>query len=166
MLAWQQRPDEEAHLFNPAFCCFLITKSVEDFAKQTKHGLVLPLAFLVLPVVLHKDTRHALPGKTTTQMLAWIQDHPERLIGFAERSQRMRLITKEALMFGLAHGFLAIGTDATLVVGPKRVSTTNEVFAQSTDEVRECLDRARFFGRWLAGAGTPGTIMASWGVAP
>jgi hypothetical protein len=166
MLPWHQRSEEEAYLFNPAFCAVLIASTVQDFSKQTKQGLTLSLVFVILPVILHKDTRRALPSTTATSMLAWLQSHKENLIGFAERCQRMRLITREAIIFGVAHEFLEVGPNAALVVGRTKLSTMSDFMNQSTDEVRECVDRARFFGRWLARAGTPGTIMASWGVAP
>jgi hypothetical protein len=166
MLAWEKRAVEEANLFNPAFCGALIVKAVEDFGRKTNHGFSLPLTFLVLPIVLHRGTREALPGSTITSLLAWLQDNRQQLVDFPDRVRRLKSITQEAIMFGLSQGVLAVAQDGSLHVGRNKIPVTERSMGSFTREARECIDRARFIGRWLATAGTTATIMASWGVAP
>jgi hypothetical protein len=166
MLAWEKRAVEEANLFNPAFCGVLIVKAVEDFGKKTNHGFSFPLAFLVLPVVLHRGTREALPGSTITSLLPWLQDNRQQLVDFPDRVRRLKSITQEAIMFGLSQNVLAVAQDGDLHAGLKKIPVTERSMEVFTRETRECIDRARFLGRWLATAGTAATIMASWGVAP
>jgi len=82
MQPWSKRVVEEANLFNPAFCAVLLARASEEFTKKTQQPLPFALAFLVLPVVLHRGTRAALPGSTVTSLLPWVQEHREQLVNF------------------------------------------------------------------------------------
>lgn len=166
MQPWKNRVIEEANLFNPAFCATLIAKATDEYQKKAHRPLPYSLTYLLLPVVLHGRTREALPGSTITSLLSWIQDNREHLTDFAVRVRRLRRITREALLFGTQHGSLAINTDGGIVVGAKRRSPTEKRTELFTEEVRECVDRAGFLGRWFAVAGTTATIFAAWGVSP
>jgi len=166
MQLWSNRVVEEANLFNPAFCAVLLAKAAEDFTKKTQQPLPFPLAFLVLPVVLHHGTRAALPGSTVSSLLTWIQEHREQLVNFSGRVQSLRAITKEAILFGTQHETLAIAHSGGIVVGSRKQTATEKRTSLFTDEARECVDRAGFLGRWLAAAGTSATIYSAWGIAP
>jgi hypothetical protein len=166
MQPWSNRVVEEANLFNPAFCATLLAKTADEFSKKANRPLPFALAFLVLPIVLHRGTRLALPGSTITSLLPWIQDNREQLVDFAVRVQRLRGITQEALLFGVQHEILALTVGGDLEVGAKRQATTSRRTGLFTDEARDCVDRAGFVGRWFAGAGTTATIYASWGITP
>jgi hypothetical protein len=163
---WANRVIEEANLFNPAFCATLLAKTVEDFRKRAARPFPFALAFLVLPIVLHQGTRAALPGSTVTSLLPWIQDNREQLVDFAVRVQRLRAITREAIMFGVQNSTLQFNAEGDLTIGPKRQSATARRTELFTPEVRECVDRAGFIGRWFAAAGTTATIYAAWGISP
>jgi hypothetical protein len=163
---WSKRVVEEANLFNPAFCATLLAKSAGEFTAKTQQPLPFALGFLVLPVVLHQATRSALPTSTVTSLLPWIQEHREQLVDFALRVQRLRDITREAILFGVQHETLAISERGQIMVGSKRTIASEKRTGLFTDEARRCVDRAGFVGRWFAVAGTTATIYASWGVAP
>ena len=83
MQRWSSRVVEEAYLFNPAFCGTLLAKTTEDFTKKSGRQFPFALAFLVLPVVLHRGTRSALPGSTVTSLLPWTQENRQQLVDFA-----------------------------------------------------------------------------------
>lgn len=166
MQPWSKRAVEEANLFNPAFCATLLAKSAEEFAKRAGRPFPFALAFLVLPVVLHQGTREALPGTTITSLLPWIQEHREQLVDFAVRVQRLREITREAILFAVQHETLVLTEQGYIVIGRKRRSATERRTGLFTSEARECVDRAGFIGRWFAAAGTTATIYAAWGIAP
>jgi Family of unknown function (DUF6521) len=166
MQVWSNRVVEEANLFNPAFCAVLLAKAAEEFTKKTQQPFPFALAFLVLPVVLHRGTRAALPGSTVTSLLPWMQEHREQLVNFAERVQSLRAITREALLFGTQHATLAIADSGGITVGARKQSATEKRTGLFTDEARECVERAGFLGRWFAAAGTPGTIYSAWGITP
>jgi hypothetical protein len=166
MQRWTERVVEEANLFNPAFCAMLLAKCADEFTGKAHQPMPFALGFLVLPVVLHPGTRSALPPSTITSLLPWIQEHQEQLIDFAVRVQRLRDITREAILFGVQHETLAISERGEITVGPKRTKASEKWTGLFTDEARQCVDRAGFLGRWFAVAGTTATIYASWGVAP
>jgi ABC-three component (ABC-3C) system Middle Component 3 len=163
---WPDRVIEEANLFNPAFCATLLGKAVEEFNKKTGRSFPFALAFLVLPIVLHRGTREALPGPTITSILAWLQDNRQHLVGFPMRVKRLRTITREAILFGVQHQTLALSPDGGLTRGPKRQVVTEKRTPLFTVEARDCVDRAGFMGRWFAVAGTTAAIFASWGITP
>ena len=164
--SWGDRAVEEANLFNPAFCATLLAKSGEEFMKKAARPLPFALSFLVLPVVLHRATREALPSTTVTSLLPWIQDHGDQLVGFGIRVQRLRSITREAIIFGLAYQTLSMNDEGDLLVGAKRLTVTERRTQFFTDEARACVDRSGFLGRWFAAAGTIATIYSAWGVTP
>jgi hypothetical protein len=166
MQPWPDRVIEEANLFNPAFCATLLVKAVEEFGKKAGRPFPFALTFLVLPIVLHRGTREALPGSTTTSLLPWLQDNRQHLVDFPIRVRRLRAITQEAILFGIQHQTLALSPDGGLTMGAKRQAVTERRTPLFTVEARGCVDRAGFMGRWFAAAGTTATIFASWGVAP
>jgi hypothetical protein len=166
MQPWSSRTIEEANLFNPAFCATLLAKAAEDYAKKTGRPLPFALAFLVLPIVLHRATRVALPNTTITSLLAWIQDNRESLVNFGSRVKKLRAITREAIMFGLAQQTLALEVSGDLSLGGKRKSPTEKRTELFTEEARECVDRAGFIGRWFSSAGTDAAIYSAWRIAP
>jgi hypothetical protein len=164
--SWSKRVLEEANLFNPAFCVTLLAKTADEFAKKAQRPLPFSLTFLVLPIVLHQETRLTLPVTTITALLPWIQEHREQVVDFALRVQRLRAITQEAIVFGVQHAILALTETGDIAVGVKRQTTTERRTALFTDEARECVERAGFIGRWFAAAGTVATIYSAWGVTP
>jgi hypothetical protein len=163
---WPDRVIEEANLFNPAFCATLLVKAVEEFNKKAGRPFPFALTFLILPIVLHRGTREALPGSTITSLFAWLQDNRQHLVDFPMRVKRLRTITREAILFGLQHQTLALSPGGDLTRGPHRQAVTEKRTPLFTAEAHACVDRAGFMGRWFAVAGTTATIFASWGVTP
>jgi len=157
---------EEANLFNPAFGAVLLAKAADEFTRKTHRQFPFALAFLVLPIVLHRGTRSALPGSTITALLPWIQGNREQLVNFAPRVQALKPITKEAILFGAQNQTLALTDSGGIAVGARRQTPTERRTGLFTDEARECVDRAGFLGRWFAAAGSPATIYSAWGVTP
>jgi|SRR5882724_7231551 len=166
MQFWSRRAVEEANLFNPAFGAVLLAKAAEEFAKKSRGPFPFALGFLVLPIVLHRGTRSALPGSTITSLLPWIQGNREQLVNFALRVQSLRSITREAILFGTQNETLALTESGGIAVGAKRQTVTERRTGLFTEEARECVDRAGFLGRWFAAAGTTAAIYSAWGVTP
>ena len=166
MQSWRLRAIEEANLFNPAFCAMLLARAADDFTKKAKRALPFPLAFLVLPVVLHRETRQALPHSTITSVLPWVQNNREHLVEFSSRVTQIRDITREALIFGVQHEVLSLSETGDVKAILRRRSAVSKNADLFTNEVNDCLERAGFVGRWFAAAGSTATIFAAWGVAP
>lgn len=163
MRPWPQRPVEIAHLFNPAFCGLLLREGVVGFGEHDQSGMPYPLSFVLLPIVLHKCTRDALPGTVSTRMHPWIQDNQEVRIGFAARCTAIAAHTREAALFAISAGLVVLSGDARISATRMRLKK----FPWPTDsESMACLRKAHFLGRWMASAGDVATIFAMWGIRP
>lgn len=159
------RSQEEKNLFNPPFCSLLLTLAVDDYVRAAGRGMPYPLAYLTLPIVLHKPTRDALPSRTTKSLSSWLEENQEMKVSFVDRTIALGEFIRAAILFGCRHNALTFNSDGLLEsrtkprgIGPYRAS--------ATDEVRDCLARAQFLGRWMASAGDIATVMALWGVRP
>jgi hypothetical protein len=166
MEPWSARAIEEANLFNPAFCAMLLAKTCKEYTKKTQEPLPFPLAFVVLPIVLHPKTREALPYSTVTSLVSWTQEHRADLVQFGAHARVLMPYTREAIMFGVSNGTLSVVDSGGIDTGSAYVSPTERRTELFTSEVRDCLERAGFVGRWFAGAGTSATIYSALGVAP
>jgi len=163
MPSWTERPTEIANLLNPAFCALLLAQAVRGYQEESAAGMPYALAFLVLPLVLHKPTRDALPNSIASRMHPWLETNQQAQVGFADRCIAVADYTKEALIYSVALRLLRIGADARLETAFQRMRrptwpTDSEPFA--------CFDGARFLGRWLSHAGQTATIFAMWGIRP
>jgi hypothetical protein len=101
MKPWAERTREEAHLLNPSFCCVTIASACSGYTESCGQTLSFALAFMVLPIILHKHTRESLPRTSRTSVPAWLQEHAEARIGFHERLMALQPFTREAMLYGL-----------------------------------------------------------------
>jgi hypothetical protein len=163
--AWRLRPLEEANLLNPAFLALLSSRIADGHREVTGRGLPWALVYLALPVVLHEETREALPRDVRGDMAGWTRAQPLLVEGLAARAPALRPLVTEALLFGLAHG-LVRRDGALLEPGRLRRRTAAVPWREPTDDFRACAIRAAFFGRWCAVSGAPATVYALWGLRP
>lgn len=161
MLPWQQRPPELANLFNPAFCALVLHHAVAGFEEKAGKGMDFGLTFLVLPLVLQRATREALPKSTTAKFHAWIQDHEEVRVGLVKRMTTMVPLAKESMLFAMQHQALALGDNGLLLALPIKLTGFTP---PSPSDTLECLKRATFLGRWFGINGNAGAILAAWGI--
>jgi len=160
---WLKRPIEIAHLLNPAFCSSLLCESIAGFEQEVGAGMPYAIAFLALPVVLHKPTRDLLPKSIVTKLHAWTQKNQSVRIGFAERVRWTIPYTKEALHYATMAELIYISDDGILVSKKKRL---RKLAWPKTSEPSVCKNKARFVGRWFSLAGDTSTLLAMWGVRP
>jgi hypothetical protein len=158
----EDRPEEEFALFNPAFVVRLLHEAARQHQPVRKESLPLPYAYLIPPLVLHGPTRRALPLTVSSQMASWAQDHPALLGDLAERASALVPIVGEACCFGLRHGVLLFD-EAGFLAGQLRRRPRG---LETTPEVSECISRAGFMGRWLAGQPDVATVYSMWGLRP
>ena len=165
MSLWTGRPSEERSLLNPSFCSCLLWQAAEGYKSISQEFLPFELSFLVLPIVLHRVTREALPATIRTSLAVWIDDNPLARSRVADRSRMLVKFTKEAMMFGGLHGLLEFKAGG-IIANPQGKKLISADMKDSTDEVRACVKRAEFVGKWLANSGSSGTVMAIFGVRP
>lgn len=163
MRPWSTRPKEAANLLNPAFCCTVLSAAVSNYSLQDNLGMPYPLAFIIMPVILHKQTRILLPFNTRTSLAAWLEEKPTVRIQFYERATSLKPFVREAILFGAANGWLSIESGR---LKSQLVDSRFKNFLQYLDgEARECVLRARLVGKWFASAGSAETVMSLWEVS-
>jgi hypothetical protein len=165
MMAWSSRPGEEKALLSPSFCSMLLWSAAGGYSSGAGGPLPLDVTFLVLPIVLHCETRELLPKAVTTSLAVWLAEHPLARSRIAERAARLVAFTKEALMFGGLHGLLDLA-GGSVTANADWKSKVAGALRSPSDEVRACAKRADFVGKWFAKAGSPATVMALVGVKP
>lgn len=164
MLAWEDRPIEIANLLNPAFCGAILQRTIRAYNQEEGAGFPYALAFLVLPIVVHAETRLSISTRQRPILLAWLHLHPEAKIAFAERVQSLLPVTNETLTFLLQVMGATLDEQGSLfakAVEGKQIKTIYE-----DEKVKDYFDKASYVGRWFARAGTVSTIFAAWGVRP
>jgi hypothetical protein len=165
MTSWPQRSREERALLNPSFCANLLWYGASGYAGVDGSALSFEEAFLVLPFVLHRETREALPRGTNTSLAVWLDDNPLVRGRIATRAQLLVPFTKEGMLFAGAHGFIHI-KEGRVRANEAWKQVVNSLVRGSSDEVRECVKRAEFVGKWFAMAGSASTVLALMGVRP
>jgi hypothetical protein len=166
VIPWAQRTLEERRLLNPAFGAQLIWRSARGYASVNEGALSLEESFLVLPMVLHGEIRQSLPRDTRTSMAVWLETEALARRWIAAGARRLVPFTKEALLFGGVHGFIAIEGSQVRATEQGWTKIEARLLKQTTDEVRECVKRAEFLGKWLAQTGSAPTVLALLGVRP
>lgn len=162
--AWHERPPEEARNLNPAFCGELIGRAICEYHKARNAPLNLAVSFLILPLSLHKPTRDQLPGRANVAFAGWVADKNPLLAELPGRVNRLRPITREALLFAVRHQLLAI-EEGGLVPGASPVRLTAKI-SPTTDDANDARRAAGMLGRWFANQGTQTAILQGMGVAP
>jgi hypothetical protein len=159
---WQNRPIEVANLLNPAFTALLIREAAAGHSKDSGLGLPFSLAYFVLPIALHGETRAALPRTTAALLHVWLQEHGVIKEETSRRLVRLKPYTNEAILFGLQHGLLTVGDEGRL--GKTRIRLRGPL--ESDSDPRECRGAAAMVGRWFAKTASTSLIYSLWGIRP
>jgi Family of unknown function (DUF6521) len=165
MTPWTERSLEERNLLNPGFCSMLLWHAAQGYTSERSVPMAIEISFLVLPFVLHKETRESLPTNIRASVPTWVAEHPIVRTRLGERAATLRVFTKESLIFGGSHGLLELAQDGVRA-NPDMRRRVNASLKVTSDEVRDCAKRAEFLGRWLEKAGGPETVMTLLGVRP
>lgn len=164
IMSWKKRSKELGTLLNPAFCCVVLSSSIIGYSSLDDRGMPFPLAYLVLPIVLHKPTRDKLPINTRTSLAAWLEVHPFARIQFYERVVSLKPYVGEAIIFGTKYNWLSISESH--IQSPFRNNRVDGFIQTTQGETRECIMKARLVGKWLAAAGTAETVMGLLEIRP
>lgn len=158
---WEQRTTEEQALLNPAFIALLLERAVDGYRVEAASGLPFPYGFLIVPLVLHPESRRKLPQVVRTSLAAWLPQHPLEREMLADRIRGLREYVREGLLWGLQVGLFRLESAALVAGVPPKARS----FASNSD-FDDCLKKARFLGRWFGRSGPVPTVLAMWGVRP
>lgn len=161
---WPERPIEQARLLNPAFVGTLLWSSARAYAATADQAQPYAISFLVAPIALHKSTRDSLPTTTRTSLVSWVGENPRVIVGFAERARALVPLVKEATLFASNGGLLRVYQSR--IVAESRPRSMARFEREASDEVKACIKKADFLGKWFALSSDYTTVMALWGVAP
>lgn len=162
MKSWNMRTREVAFLLNPAFCGRVLYSTIKTYNEKTNRAFPFPLIYLVLPLVLHKETRVNINSRTQFQL--WVQRHPQLLIDFPRRAKELVPITNESLEFLLQAEKISITRDGELEISLNSKTLSKTKFVD--DEISECLKKGEHIAKWFATAGKVETIYIELGVRP
>jgi hypothetical protein len=159
--SWADRSPVLAAMLNPALLAVVIAAAAAEYERADGDPMPWPLAFLVAPLVLHRDTREALPRSTQSHLATWVSNHPTIRAGLPARARSLTDPVREGLRFGLNTGALAI-------VGDGRILCSLPFTSQPPDrgDLRAVVRSAGMVGKWLAKLDQPATSFALLGVAP
>lgn len=161
---WVERPREEARLLNPAFIGATIWSCASGYASIQDRALPYALAFVAVPVVLHKETRESLPKSINTSLASWLSRNTRAHVGFVDRSRALVPMINEAIIYSTNGSMLTLVD--THLIASDRPRSISRFQREATDEVQDCIKKAEFVGKWFSRAGDYTTVMALWGVAP
>lgn len=161
MTPWHSRPLEIARLLNPAFCALVMRASVRGYCEENDEGLPYAVAFLVLPLALHRRSRLALPKTVATRLAFWVAEAPHLRVGLADRARALVPYTKEGLIYALRDPLVQLANGRFRPV-KRRLKETPW---PDSSEPNDCVDAARLIGRLFARAGDTGTVLTTFGVS-
>jgi hypothetical protein len=161
MKQWNKRVSEIANLLNPVFCASVIYSTLFEFQKQKGIPMPFVLTYLILPIILHKNTRERINSKTN--MIVWIQRYPDVLINFSQRARSLLSFSNEAIEYLLLQKIIIF--DGSGIAIAKTISKTT-MDKSSDKEILECYRKSEHLGRWFAQIGVEENIYAAWGVKP
>lgn len=153
------RSHEVAFLLNPAFCGRVLYSTIKTYNEKTSRAFPFPLIYLVLPLVLHNETRIHINSRTQLQL--WVQRYPQLLIDFPQRARELIPITNESVEFLLQTGKILLTPNGELEISPTSKTLSKTKFVD--DEISECLKKAEHIAKWFAAAGKVETIYIELG---
>jgi len=162
MRTWNERPFEIRNLFNPAFCGVILLRAFEGFEEEDASGMPFSLALLVLPLCLHKDSREIFSSNKRRYLLKTLNDNPQMLVGFAERTRSLLPYTLEALGFTMQLRSFEVTSQGRLRMRDKGVRKK----VDGTQESIQCQQVARMIGRNFAKISDRVTIYTTLGIRP
>lgn len=162
MKNWNLRTHEVAFLLNPAFCGRVLYSTIKTYNEKANRAFPFPLIYLVLPLVLHKETRANINSRTQLQL--WVQRYPQLLIDFPKRARELVPITNESVEFLLQTGNIILTPNGELEISPTLKSLSKTKFVD--DEISECLKKGEHIAKWFVAAGKAETIYIELGVRP
>lgn len=162
MNSWNERAHEVAYLLNPSFCGRMLYSTIRTYCASTQRAFPFPLVYLILPLVLHKETRESIDSRK--QLHLWVQQYPQLLIDFSQRTTDLIPITNEAIEFLLQTEKLVLTPNAELETSPTSCNLSKTRYIDS--EIKECLQKCEHVAKWFAAAGKVENVYIELGVRP
>ncbi|WDF47429.1 DUF6521 family protein [Chryseobacterium sp. KACC 21268] len=162
-LTWDDRNTIVANLFNPAFCGEVIRVVAKEYNKHTNTVFPYEFAFLILPILLHQETRVRMPRSVRTYFFVWVEDNDDLFYDFSKRTKGMVKYTKEALLFLLLYKKIVLDENGGIVTSQERVIKIDNV---DHLELNHILQKAQMLGKWLSASSDVKSIYSFFRITP
>ncbi|WP_337043675.1 three component ABC system middle component [Emticicia sp. 17c] len=144
---WEERNPIVANLFNPAFCGEVLRVAISNYNKNSSTNFPFAFSFIILPILLHEETRNKMPKTTKTYLFVWVEENDNLFFDFAIRARSMVKYTKEAISFLLMYEKININEDGEIIANDKR---NTPIVSEDYAEYNNILKKAEMLGKWLA----------------
>jgi hypothetical protein len=155
---------EDRRLLNPAFAGLLVLRASQGFWKECHVGLPFIYAYLVLPLVLHPETRERLPHAIVTKLLSWAERNGDLVSLLPRRVGELAPATREGLFAISTTGLARLGAGGQLEPVLEQKQLVDFEKSSGSSEVSDSMKKANFVGRWFAISGTVPTVLTALGV--
>ncbi|MCC5070203.1 DUF6521 family protein [Xanthomonas campestris] len=95
------RLSELERVYNPVFGAFLVWRTAQGYFAEVSYGIPIPLAHLILPITLHKESRDALVRTNSSSGLslfaAKLGSKQEDLLALHERALALRSLSHASI---------------------------------------------------------------------
>lgn len=161
MQEWKKRPREIANNYNPAFCGEIFYYVIEEYQKIKKDGMPFILLPLILPIILHEETRDKM--KTSKSSFSIIlHRNPELKIGFADRAKNLMEITLETYIFLLKYNVISIHEDKIFI----NRKIKKRIPSKLSEDIKLSINKAKILGKLFSKIIDVATLYYIWGVRP
>ncbi|MDP2387040.1 MAG: DUF6521 family protein [Bacteroidota bacterium] len=160
---WTERNPIVANLLNPAFCGEIIRRSAASY--NANNGAKFPFAFsfLVLPILLHKDTRERMPRSTNSYLFVWVEENEDLFYNFSKRAKEMVPFAKESMMFLLQNKLIEINDKGQIEVPVKRM---RKFQGEDLEECEMILRKSEMLGKWLSQSSNVNSVYSFFRIIP
>ncbi|RYY46939.1 MAG: hypothetical protein EOO06_13435 [Chitinophagaceae bacterium] len=160
---WANRNPIVANLFNPAFCGEVIRVAANGFTSQSNNDFPFAFSFLILPILLHKETRDSMPRTTRSYLFAWVEENDGLFYDFGKRTQGMVRFTREALSFSLMYRRIYITENGCIKANASKMKLRGKDGYEEYDEI---LRKADMLGKWLGKTNDVKSIYSFFRITP
>lgn len=160
---WKERPTIVANLLNPAFCGEIIRIAIKSYTDEHNQPMPFPLLFLILPLVLQKQTREKLPATTSKKIYEWLEENTVIKIHLSKKVKNLVPYTREAILFLIYHEAIKINDNGKLEYIKYRKKSINYI---QDEEIQNIYKKSQMIGKWFTRIGDTKTIYASIGIKP
>ena len=145
--SWNQRNPIVANLLNPAFCGEVIRRTASSYNEASNANFPFAYCFIVLPILLHTETRERMPRSTRSYLFSWVAENEDLFYDFSKRAHQMTPFAKESIMFLLQNGIIEIDQNGQIEVTERRIKNLR---GDDLEEVNAIFSKSAMLGRWLA----------------
>lgn len=161
MSNWDSRSIESKILLNPAFTGLILYTFIDEYTKLQNRRPHYAELYLVLPIVLHNETRAMIPPRIRKKMRVWISENAKYKVSFPKRAIGLKTISDEAILFLSNQGKLNIDNQGLVYVNSMRVRSKVIV-----EEIADILRVTKILAKWFGEIQDVEQKFRLWGVKP